>query len=656
MKWHSPATCVPLALLLTFQTPAGLLAQQSNPNQQLIAQYGIPAASEPNIPRQQLIQLLRQKVKYVFVFYQENRSFDSYFGTYPGAEGLFTSSAANTPGFVQPITNVDGTAGTISPFRIGPQQFAADTDDVDHSHALMVAKMNVANRAAQMNRFAQVEEGKYTTGATPSLKAKQYGELTMAYEDCDTIPLLWQYANRFVLFDHVFQHFTGPSTPGNIAIIAGQTGQTQWALHPELAYTGNGNTGIGVPVSNVADPFWGSQKDPNAPGDKLPANPSSATPQLNLTFASLPLTLMGGSLSNVTQSDRSPSTDLDDVKEDVQFITNLNQPAVPFGWYQEGFDLESTDNTSGPVTADGSHASYSTHHNGPQYFGYIANNPAMNKNLHGLGDFFSAVQNKTLPAEVGVFMEKGGFTNTFNLKPSFADPTVQSKFLGDDDHPAYSDAQISEAMVAEGINKIAASPYWSQSAIIITYDDSEGDYDHVPPPVRNIGPDGSVNTDGPRVPFLVISPFSKTNYVSKEYGTQVSAVKLINTVFNLPSLASLPDEELGAILGQRRLGQAGLGPEDGVNSGISDLLDAFSPSRLNGAATPLPASYATVPEALVLTLPAATGLGCSVLGITPVDQAKGIVTQIPADFNPRPGTLPTPVTQTAVTQTSAGSR
>lgn len=118
---------------------------------------------------------------------------------------------------------------------------------------------------------------------------------------------------------------------------------------------------------------------------------------------------------------------------------------------------------------------YHTHHNGPQYFGYIANNPKMTQNLHGLGDFFSAVDNKTLPAEGGVFWVKGGYTNTLGPKPAMPDPKVQANFLGDDDHPAYSDAQISEAMVAEAINKIAASGYWENSAIIILYDDSEGD-------------------------------------------------------------------------------------------------------------------------------------------------------------------------------------
>ena len=143
------------------------------------------------------------------------------------------------------------------------------------------------------------------------------------------------------------------------------------------------------------------------------------------------------------------------------------------------------------MDANGTHASYITHHNGPQYFGYISNNPKMNQQLHGLGDFFTAVDDQSLPRQGGVFFVKGGYTNLFNLKPGDPDSTVQKNFLGDDDHPAYSDAQISEAMVAEAINKIAKSPYWSQSAIIITWDDSEGDYDHLQPPLRTYGPDNS---------------------------------------------------------------------------------------------------------------------------------------------------------------------
>ncbi|MBV9676875.1 MAG: phosphoesterase [Acidobacteriaceae bacterium] len=647
-KFAPSGLAVSTLLLLVLQMPVSSRAQ-SNPtnNQQIIQQYYISPKDEPTLSAQQIATLLRQNIKYVFILYQENRSFDSYFGTYPGVEGLFTSPPDKTPGFYQTLLNIDGSSATITPFRIGPSEYAADTDDVDHSHARMVAKMNVVNNTPRMDQFASVEEQKYVTNGTVTLKAKQYGELTMAYEDCDTIPLLWQYASRFVLFDHIFQYFTGPSTPGNIAIMAAQSGNTQWALHPDQAYQGNGNSGTGVPVSNDADPFWGSQADTTPAPFKLPANPPSTSPQINLTFASLPLTLMGGNLASVTQSDLNPASDLADVKQDVTFITNLNRPTVPFGWYEEGFNKENTDPDDSPAT----HASYITHHNGPQYFGYIANNPQMAQNLHGLGDFFSAVDNKTLPVEGGVFWVKGGLKNTLGLKPAMPDPKVQANFLGDDDHPAYSDAQISEALVAEAINKIAASGYWANSAIIITWDDSEGDYDHLPPPVVNRGPDGSVTTDGPRVPFILLSPFSKTNYISKQVGNQVSAIRFINTIFNLPPLATLPDEVLGAALGKKLFKQDNLGPQDGTNSGITDLLDAFSPSRLLGNTAPLPTSYVQIPENLVRNIPQSTGYGCSNLGIVTTDRALGIPNNIPSDFNPRPGTLPTPTSASAAVKT-----
>ena len=68
--------------------------------------------------------------------------------------------------------------------------------------------------------------------ANPTLQTKQKGEVVMSHIDCDTIPFLWQYADRFVLFDNFHQTATGPSTPNAIAMIAGQTGDTQWVKHP----------------------------------------------------------------------------------------------------------------------------------------------------------------------------------------------------------------------------------------------------------------------------------------------------------------------------------------------------------------------------------------------------------------------------------------
>lgn len=644
--------------------PAKGAAPQSVAERRAVNERRIAAGREPKLSRAQVAALLRRKIKYVFVLYQENRSFDSYFGTFPNAEGIFSHPAKDTPGFYQPLTNVDGTAGVIHPFRIGPKEFASDTDDVDHSHPGIVAKMNIEDGVPRMDQFAMaeerkhekpakaaeatVEEGKPAAAGNPSLAAKQMGELAMAYEDCDTVPFLWRYADRFVLFDHIFQEMTGPSTLGNISIIAAQTGQTQWALHPDEAYKDNGARDPGVPVLNDNDPFWGSQLDPTPQADKMPVNPRDMKngveygTALNLTFASLPLTLLGEDANTVAKSDTDATRDLADVQDDIPFIASHDKQNVAFGWYEEGYGKEptDTDDDDDPVDAYGLHASYVTHHNGPQYFGYVANNPKIRSQLHSLQDFFTALDDKTLPKEGGVFFVKGGSRNIFHLKPADPDAKVQKRFLGDDDHPAYSDSQISEAMLATAINKIAASPYWSESAIIITWDDSEGDYDHVPPPIRAKGPDGSPISDGPRVPLILISPYARAHYVAHEAGNHASVVKFVDTVFARTPLALLPDEQRGRALGEKQFGQSDLGPQDALTSGVTDLADAFSPLRLSGKAAPLPPAYAEIPEALVKRLPAETKYGCAALGIVTTDRQQKIRNAIPHDFNPRPLTNP----------------
>ncbi len=610
----------------------------------------VPEALEPNLSMEELAALLRQHIKYVFVIYQENRSFDSYFGTFPGADGLFSQPPDKTPGFYQAIVNTNGSISILHPFRIGPSDFAADTDDIDHSHPRIVAKMDITNGVAKMDQFALVEEKQYwTSGATPSLQANQMGKLAMAYMDGNTVPFLWRYANRFVLFDHIFQLMTGPSTPGNLSIIAAQAGQTQGALHPDQLYSDNGSSAPGVPVLNDDDPYWGSPLDTNSADVKLPVNagdfPSYGI-QTNQTYATLPLTLAGKDVAGIISTDRDPEEDLGDVMDDVDFLARHGQKSIAWGWYEEGYDKEPTDPNLGPTDAEGTHASYITHHNGPQYFGYIANNPQLSQNLHGLQDFFDAVQKRTLPPNGGLFFVKGGCQNLFGMKPADPDPAVQKNFVGDDDHPAYSDAQISEALVAKAVNAIARSPYWDQCAIIITWDDSEGDYDHVAPPIRSYGPDGSVISDGPRVPLLLISPYARTHCIAHDVGDHGSVVKFADAVFGLTPLAKLPDEEAGRVLGKQKFGQSNWGPDDALTRGVSDLVCAFDPARLAGRVALLPASYAIIPDNIVDALPqngTNSVYGLKQLGIVPVDIAKNITNMVPADFNPRPTTDPTPI-------------
>ncbi len=658
------AIAASLPVRLAAQTPPAplVISQPTQGEDPAYATYLRDPAADPAMPPARLLAALRQHVRYVFVLFQENESFDHYYGSFPGANGLFSDgqqprSPADTPGFVQPITNLDGSTGSISPFLIGPAQFAADLDDIDHGHTRMAAKMDLPGGTGTplMDKFALVEEAKYTPAGArlPTLPAKQYGELAMAYADCDTIPFLWNYAARFTLFDNIFQTTIGPSTPNAIAMIAGQSGETQWVKHPD-------KIGTSIPVTADPIPFWGSTLDTTAADSKLrqPANTkressgkAGANTAPNLTFASLPLTLSGKDLSTIAEADAAPGPDLADVSQDVPAIGKLHRPQVQWRWYEEGYDHEPTDSS-----ALASHASYIGHHNGAQYFGYIANNPELNQNLKGLGDFFADLQAQSMPPGGGVIFVRGGYTNIAGLLPALntraypGNPEaarVEAQFLGDDDHPGYSDSHLSEALVAREVNAIARSPYWDQSAIVITYDESEGDYDHVPPRILSFDPAGLPLSRGPRIPLTLISPYARSHATSHEEGDHASVIRLINEIYNLPPLADLPDElqarmagQSPAFASQSGIKQTNLGPHDDLTPGTGDLLSGFDPARLTGAAPPIPSSFAEIADIDVATVPPYGDKGCAKLGITPEDARQGYRNAVPADFNPRPTTFP----------------
>ena len=236
---------------------------------------------------------------------------------------------------------------------------------------------------------------------------------------------------------------------------------------------------------------------------------------------------------------------------------------------------------------------------------------------------------------------RGGYGNNDGLLPVDPNPTVQKAFPGSDDHPGYSDTQIAETLLADEVNAIAASPYWKDSAIIITYDETDGLYDHALPHFRELDPEGNPLAAGPRVPLIVISPYSRVHAISHEYAEHSSVIKFINEMFNLTPLADLPDEVKGRALGKQEFNQDNLGPADGADSQPGDLFSAFDNSRLSGQMSPLPAEYAEIPTAISHTLPHYGGNGCAALNIIPTDYATGkLIDPAPADFNPRPSTTP----------------
>ena len=634
----------------------------------------------PPLSNDQMAELVRRKIKYVFVIFNENQSFDHEYGTFPGANNLYSDgqrarAAADTPGFMQDYRDSAGTIHHVAPFRVGPAENATVSDSVDHSHKGLARKLAVRDGIPRMTGFAQQEyDGKTgNANATPATdaKGKQYANLVMSHMDCDTIPLLWRYANRFTLFDNIFATEDTPSTPNAVAMIAGQGGESQWVEHGAngtsaamsgsingVAYSGQGTTAR-LPLFDDPNPYWGSQFDasevprmPTSPMEKYA--PGNIAP--NLTFATVLLNLGGGAVKDLMAGDRHQATNQADIQADIPAIFARGTKAIAWGWYQNGYDHEPTDTT--PVA---SHANYVAHHQGPQYFGYLADNVKELPNLHGEGDFFSDVAADALPKDGGVFYIRGGFQNIQGLTVPVQNKaypraltdtdiaTIKAAKAGDDDHPGYADRAISEAMTARVVNTIAAKPeLWAQSAIIITYDESDGFYDHVPPRILSYGPDGLPLSRGIRVPLLVISPYARAHVVAHAEGDHNAVIETINAIFDLPPLSSLPDEAAALRAGNsaafNAFGPSGfeqkyLGPRDTNSAETDSLLSGFDPRRLQGTAPMLPASYAMIPDEVVRTVPHYGGDGCAAIGMIPDDRRQGISAPPPANFNPLPSTL-----------------
>ncbi len=524
---------------------------------------------------------LRSRIKHVFVIYQENHSFDNYFGTFPGADNLATAEA-RAHGFRQydPIGQT-----WVTPFRIADP----DTESPAQGRVVIYDKMN----GGAMDRFVATQETQ-SEKKFDRAGARDVGLVTMAHYDCDTIPFLWKYARTFALYDHIFSAFAGPSTPSAVSLIAGQAGQTQLARDPAEATDAKGTeSGPGVPIMNDLDPAYGPYSEADK-GHQIPQR-----------YATLMLALAGSDAAHAVNETSG-------VAHDLAAVATSGRAPVPWGWYQEGY-------VSPTVALPG----YETHHNAPQYFGYLRQNDVFWKNVHDVHAMLDRLQNGTLP-DSGIFYIKGGSQNSFGWKPANPDPYVQANYKGDDDHPGVgdTDAQIGEAFVATFVNAIARSKYWNDSAIVITWDDPGGYYDHAPPPHFETCPDKRPCGDGPRLPFIVISPYARGGAIVPDPGDQTSVLKFAETLFGLPSLASLPDERP----------YMPAGPRDS-NPAVTDLLAGFDPARLSGERPPIGAADAEIPDAVVNTIPAA--MNCATLGIKPV-VLPNAPSEPPPNFTPRP--------------------
>ena len=455
-------------------------------------------------------------IKHLVVIFDENVSFDHYFATYPTAtnpsgEPSFTGGAG-TP-LVDNLTNAklltnnpnDTAAGNganaANPFRLDRTQAAT----ADQSHSYTPEQEAYDNGKADL--FPEFT-GSGTTGGVGAFGTK--GQV-MGYFDGNTVTALWNYAQHFSLNDNTFTDTYGPSTPGALEVVSGQTNG---------AVPGGTN-----PAPSIVTNTDGS-KTLIGDGDPTGDTCSSTTSNIAMTAKNI------GDLLNETQ--------------------------ITWGGFMGGFDLATTNanGTTGcarstPSTVVGeTTADYVPHHNWFQYFASTANptharpvsvvdigytfdhNGAVDPANHeyDLNDFYNAVN-------------AGNYPSVSYIKL----PAYQ------DGHAGYSDPLDEQAGLVKLINFIQSQPDWKNTAIIVTYDDSDGWYDHhfadvshssSDPVADQLNGHGLCGTGthpgglsgqpvngrcgpGTRIPFLLISPWSHQNFVEHGLLTQASVVSFI---------------------------------------------------------------------------------------------------------------------------------
>ncbi|QDQ80509.1 phospholipase C [Paraburkholderia megapolitana] len=462
-------------------------------------------------------------IKHLVVIYNENISFDHYFGTYPNAtnpSGEPTFNAASGTPTVNGLTgslltanpnstNTANGANAANPFRLDRTQAAT----ADQNHSYTPEQQAEDNGAADL--FPKYT-GNGTSGGAGAFGTK--GQV-MGYFDGNTVTALWNYAQKFAMSDNAYTSTYGPSTPGALEVVSGQTNGMQIV--------------------------------------KTTKQPS--------TLAATSYYINDGQGGLTMINDVDPGNDVCSSTTDTALMTGknigdlLNAQKITWGGFMGGFNLGTTNGngTTGckrstiATAVNAATADYVPHHNWFQYFASTANpqhtrpsaTAAIGQSLEADGktpepanheydtdDFFAAVQ-------------AGNYPSVSFLKA----PAAQ------DGHAGYSDPLDEQAFVTKVINFLQQQPDWNSTAVVVTYDDSDGWYDHqyttptnpsfsaidqlngnavcgTGSPLSGVAGTGPVNGrcgPGVRIPFLVISPWAKTNYVDHTLIDQASVVRFI---------------------------------------------------------------------------------------------------------------------------------
>ncbi|MGH8781759.1 phospholipase C [Paraburkholderia sp.] len=461
-------------------------------------------------------------IKHLVVIYGENVSFDHYFATYPSAtnpSGEPTFSAASGTPTINGLTgalltanpNFTNTAnGTnaANPFRLDRTQAA--TADQNHSYT----PEQEANDNGAADLFPKFT-GTATSGGAGAFGTK--GQV-MGYFDGNTVTALWNYAQKYAMSDNAYTSTYGPSTPGALEVVSGQTNGMQIV---------------------------------------------KTTKQVS-TLAAQSYFINDGQGGLTMINDVDPGNDACSSTTDTALMTGknigdlLNSQKITWGGFMGGFNL-STTNSNGTTgckrstiatAVNAATADYIPHHNWFQYFASTSNpqhtrpssTAAIGQSLETDGKTAEPANHQYDTDDFFAAVQAGNYPSVSFLKA----PAAQ------DAHAGYSDPLDEQQFVTKVINFLQQQPDWKNTAVIVTYDDSDGWYDHqYMAPTRasfdavdqlngnGVCGTGTATTGvngaavngrcgpGTRIPFVVVSPWAKPNYVDHTFIDQASVVRFI---------------------------------------------------------------------------------------------------------------------------------
>jgi len=540
-------------------------------------------------------------IKHVVVIFQENVSFDHYFGTYPraantsgqpihGANGAKINGLYNTPGLNGQGTlltnnpNTDASGNQVNPRRLDPGNINdVLVCDQDHDYN----DEQKAFDGGKMDKFPTTVAN--TSGTSPTGQACKASDV-MNYYDGNTVTGMWNYAKNFALSDNFFGTTFGPSSPGAINLVSGNTGNVG------LMINGADTNGDTVPDGNGghslisdAQPYY----DDCSTRDAVTLTGTNIGDELNAKGISWgwfqggnrPSTSYTQALALTGATGQPTSTFIPD--QFKTFFSNANN-RPPNSTNQA---LCSTVHPVGAAIGGtgqwGYKDDYIPHHEPFNYYASTANpHHLAPASLAAIGtDTQTYVNGKPQfdtanhQYDISDFNSLLGAIAHGYLSPDHLPGVSFLKAPGyQDGHAGYSDPYDEQQFVTNEINALEQTPDWSSTAVIITYDDSDGFYDHVYSGVHNAsntanvanppGPqdfltgtglcgDTTANPPlagqsgrcgyGPRLPFLLISPWTKKGKVDHTLTDFGSIDKFIEDNWGLPRIPGSFDSIAGSI-------------------------------------------------------------------------------------------------------------